>query len=171
MSKAADDRYIAIAHRHGVRETIAADIVRSCRKHHLPISTGFALFDHESTFRNIFGHDPTNSIPDDWKGTQVTTDKYHRYKRNRGSRGQGGMQGVGCGQLTWYETQDLADKRGGCQHSNINIDVAVETLAARIKQFGYVKGIERYNGTGLAAIHYSVVLRALSDMWHHRLSS
>jgi hypothetical protein len=75
------------------------------------------------------------------------------------------MQGVGPGQLTWWETQDYADKRGGCHKREVNILVSIQTVAARIRDFGYVDGLRRYNGSGPAAVEYSREVRRKADRW------
>jgi hypothetical protein len=167
-TEAADKHYVNVAVHYGVRRALAEIIVEMARKWHLPISLGFALCEQETGFRNVFGHDPTKSIPDSWKGSPVTTEKYKRYRSNRS---RFGMQGVGVCQLTWWETQDVADRQGGCQRSGPNISVGFQTLAARVRAFGYVKGIERYNGSGPAAVAYSRTVRARADKWHRRLAS
>lgn len=153
---------------HGCPGTMADDILRSCIRHSLPRALGFALIEHESSFSNVFGHDPTRSVPARLMGKAVTRTRYLAYKAKR-KLGLG-MQGVGPGQLTWYATQDYADARGGCWHPYVNIDVAIETLAARIRESGYVKGIERYNGGGPAAVTYSRVVRAMAATWHKRFN-
>jgi hypothetical protein len=141
-------------------------IVLESRRHNLPISLGFALFEQESGFTNVFGHDPTIFAG---AGT-VTRPKYVAYRTRRLASRNRAMQGVGPGQLTWWETQDLADRMGGCWNPAINIRVALMTLAARIAENGYAKGIERYNGSGPAARAYSVSVRARADRWHDRLA-
>lgn len=165
--RAADERYVVIAKRHGVREGIARLVLKYCRDYNLPISDGFALGTQESHHQNIFGHDPT--ICAGW-GT-VNKAKYLIYRARRRASGNRLMQGVGWGQLTWWETQDLADKLGGCHTSDANIHVSVMTLAARIRQFGYSKGVERYNGSGPAAVQYSRDHRALAKIWHERFAA
>jgi hypothetical protein len=163
----ADEHYVAVAKRHGVREGVSRLVIKWCREYNLPISLGFALGTQESHHQNVFGHDPTICIG--W-GT-VTRAKYLIYRTRRRRSGNKLMQGIGWGQLTWWETQDLADRLGGCHKSEANIRVAIMTLAARIRDFGYVKGIERYNGTGPAAVRYSREVRALADVWHRRLAA
>ena len=69
----------------------------------------------------MFGHDPGI-----FHGAgEVTKRKYLHYKQLRGSHGQGGMQGVGPAQLTYYTIQDRADKLGGCWRPGINIAVGL----------------------------------------------
>lgn len=134
----------------------------------IPTSLGMALLETESGFRNVFGHDPTRAIPRSWMGQKVTEARYLVYKANR-KRGLG-MQGVGFGQLTWWETQDLADRNGGCWKASVNIRVSFRTLAARIKTYGYAIGVARYNGSGAAAANYSRTVRARARVWHARLT-
>ena len=141
-------------------------IVKECRRHNLPVSLGFALIEQESNFRNVFGHDPTIFIG---AGT-VTRANYTAYKARRVASRNRSMQGVGPAQLTWWETQDLADQLGGCWKPTVNIRVGVMTLAARIKRHGYAAGIARYNGAGPAAEAYSRSVRARAQKWHDRLT-
>lgn len=144
----------------------ALTIIREARRAGLPISLGFALVEQESNFRNVFGHDPVrNPSP---KGGRVTRLRYLRYRR---WRRQGlGMQGVGPCQLTWWATQDAADRIGGCWKPECNIRVAFQTLAAQIRAHGYSLGCARYNGSGPAAARYSRELRAKASRWHRVLA-
>lgn len=161
-----DDHYAAVAVRHGCRQGLARVIIEQARKAGLPLSLGFALIEHESAFRKVFGHDPTIFVG---AGT-VTREKYMAYRSARRSSGNRLMQGVGEGQLTWWETQDLADRYGGCWRAEANVRAAFETLAARIRSMGYVLGVERYNGTGPDAVRYSREVRAQAREWHRRLT-
>jgi hypothetical protein len=141
-------------------------IILEARRVKLPVSLALALFEQESGGRNVFGHDPTIFTG---AGT-VTKAKYAAYKRQRGPSGRGGMQGVGPGQLTWWATQDAADRLGGCWKPKYNIRVALQTLASNIAAHGYVDGIMAYNGSGPAAVAYSASVRSLAARWHRRLS-
>lgn len=142
-------------------------IVREARRAGIPISLGFALIQQESGFRNVFGHDPTSSIPDSWKGGRVTKGRYAHYRAFRATKG---MQGVGPAQLTWWEYQDRADALGGCWKPAINIRVAFAHLADLIDTYGLVVGLRRYNGTGRAAIEYSRSVRERMAHWHRVLT-
>lgn len=149
---------------HGVPRYYAVCVMAATANYrYISFALGLALTQQESTFRNVFGHDPTLSLPESWKGGHVN---YYRYFYYRLQRKLGlGMQGVGPEQLTWWETQDYADKRGGCWKIYVNIDVGCQTLAARIRDLGYVKGIERYNGTGPLARAYSASVRRRAATW------
>jgi hypothetical protein len=158
---AADKRYIRAAGRHGCRPGLARLILKWARYYGVPISLAFALFQHESGFRKVFGHDPTIFVG---RGvvTRALCKAYLAARRRSGNRL---MQGVGEGQLTWWETQDLAEKLGGLHTANANVRVALMTLAARIHEYGEAKGVERYNGAGPAAVQYSRDVRALGHAW------
>ncbi len=112
--------------------------------------------------RNVFGHDPTIFIG----AGKVTKSKYFAYRRQRGPKGQGGMQGVGPMQLTWYTYQDLADKYGGCWKPRPNIRVGAEILARSLKQRTLWKTLRAYNGS--SAYANQVVIRC--KKWDRLLS-
>lgn len=160
-----DARYVKVAKLRGCRPGLARVIIAWCRHYGLPISLGFALIQHESGFRKVFGHDPTI-----YSGAgKVTKLRFLRYRKARRASGNRLMQGAGEAQLTWWETQDLADAYGGCWKADANIHAALQTLAANIKTHGYVQGIARYNGGGAAAQLYSHQVRAAADDWHEAL--
>lgn len=154
----------AIAKRHGAN--YALRIIIEARKYRVPISLALALIEQESGFRNVFGHDPTNSIPVKWRGSKVTKDKYKYYKTRRSM----GMQGVGPAQLTWWEYQDLADRRGGCWIPKHNISVAMDHLGSMLVNSYIHHALKAYNGTGDAAERYAVIVKSRMDKWHTRLS-
>ena len=161
LSKAARWRMALRGRRAGARYNLI--IIDEAQRAGIPISLGYALIETESGFRNVFGHDPTIFVG----AGEVTKDKYLAYKRQRGTRH---MQGVGPAQLTWWATQDAADRLGGCWRPKYNIRVAFKTLADNIHTYGKVVGIERYNGTGPAAVRYSQIVRGRADKWHRILS-
>lgn len=162
-----DEEYVQIAARHGCRVGLGRVIVKWARHFHVPLSLAFALIEHESGFRKVFGHDPTI-----YAGAGVVTKaKYLAYRAKRRATGNRLMQGVGEAQLTWWATQDYADRLGGCWTADANIRVAMQTLAANIRDHGYAGGIARYNGTGPAAARYSREVRAAASRWHRLLTA
>ncbi len=161
-----DKRFIEIAGEHGCRPGLAEVIIVEARRRGIPVSLGFALIEHESGFRKVFGHDPTIFAG----AGEVTRRKYEQYRTQRRKSGNRLMQGVGEAQLTWWETQDLADKLGGCWKAQPNVTVGFLTLAARIHEHGYVRGVARYNGSGPAAWRYSRRVRASAARWHRLLT-
>ena len=81
MPAARDVRLAAKARRHGARYPL--HIIRGARRAGVPISLAFALFQQESNFRNVFGHDPTIFAG----AGKVTKAKYLAYRRQRGAPG------------------------------------------------------------------------------------
>jgi hypothetical protein len=137
-------------------------IAESLPLRHISRSLALALVEHESSFQNVFGHDP--SI---YRGAgRVTRLKYARYRRLRGHTH---MQGVGPLQLTWWELQDEADRAGGCWVPRINIRIGLRHLDALITQYGRFHGLARYNGSGSAARQYAVDVDAGAKRWRHVL--
>ncbi len=160
-SQAQHDKKLADrAKAHGANYSLR--IIREARRAGIPISLGFALVEQESSFKNVFGHDPTIFVG---AGT-VTKAKYQQYKAKRGPTGRGGMQGVGPCQLTWYEFQDRADRLGGCWLPQHNIRVGFGLVADLIDKHGQQTGLARYNGTGAAADRYSREVRERMHKWH-----
>lgn len=166
MAFSARDVALAVrAKKHGANYALRTII--QARKAGVPISLAFALIEQESGFRNVFGHDPTTSIPVKWRGSKVTKNKYKYYKERRAN---GGMQGVGPAQLTWWEYQDLADKRGGAWKPAHNISVALDHLGALIKSKGTRAGLAAYNGSGRAADAYAESVLKRQRKWHKWLT-
>lgn len=166
---AADLRLAAKAKKHGANYSLR--IILEARRVDIPVSLGFALVEQESSFRNVYGSDPRpNGGTADLMGKPVTKLNYTAYRGRRGSRGQGGMQGVGPCQLTWWEFQDFADKLGGCWVPKHNIRVGFDVLASLIQQRGMRKGIARYNGDGPAADNYATGVLSKQAKWHERLT-
>jgi len=96
---------------------------------------------------NVFGHDPTIFAG----AGRVTRSKYEAYKKARGTRGQGGMQGVGPMQLTYFSYQDEADKLGGCWKPRWNIQVGADILAEAVRRHGLWNALKAYNGSAAYA--------------------
>lgn len=141
-------------------------IIREAKREGVQLSLAFALVEQESGFSNVFGHDPTIYVG----AGKVTKAKYLSYKARRGATGHGGMQGVGPCQLTWWETQNLADKEGGCWKPTANIRVGLRQLAQNIHLYGQHVGIERYNGSGPAAERYAAEVEQKQQRWHRILT-
>lgn len=141
----------------------AVDLVLASDKAGLPLSLACSVTMQESGGANEFGHDPTTSIPDRWKGSKVTWAKYHYYKLRRSRYG---MQGVGPMQLTWWATQDQADHMGGCHKPYYNFFVGFKALASNIRMYGTRDGIRRYNGTGPAAAKYADTVLGRQGHYH-----
>jgi hypothetical protein len=141
----------------------------------IPIAAAFALVEKESgrAARNVFGHDPTTSIPSSWMGQRVTRSRYVHYKRWRAARG---MQGVGPLQLTWWEFQDRADRLGGCWKPWHSIRVGLEVYAGHYRAASGTRrerlraAAEKYNGSGPAAVAYGRDFMVKFDAWQRVLN-
>lgn len=128
-----------------------------------------AVLEQETGFRNVYGHDPVK-----WpqiKGGNVTRLNYLRYKT---LRSRCGMQGVGPGQLTWWEYQDEADRSGGCWRPAVNIATTAWLLSQKRRQAGsWPRAFELYNagkvGTPAGSAYSNRVQERQRD-WHRRLS-
>jgi hypothetical protein len=154
----------ARARRYGMHH--ALKIAQEARRAGISYDLAYSLVQQETgTGQNIFGHDPTI-----YAGAgQVTKAKYLTYKHLRCTPGRQ-MQGVGLTQLTWWEFQDAADRMGGCWKPRIQLRKAFGDLRGLIRQHGEVVGIERYNGSGPAAVVYSKSVRARRLQWRRRLN-
>lgn len=164
MASTRDRAYLAAMKRGGIvyPETTLAE----SRRAGIKLSLACALLEQESAGgKNVWGNDrPPNGGTSGWGWRTVTERDYRAYLRRRGSRGRGGMQGVGPCQLTWYEFQDRADGLGGCWKPAINMRVGFAHLASLIREHGYAVGVERYNGVGRR--EYSRSVRSKAEKWH-----
>jgi hypothetical protein len=141
-------------------------------KHNVSYALALALFHHESNFINQYGHDRDKRGRIIFHGksglVRVTPKNYLRYLEFR--RATGLAQGVGLGQLTSPDIQDLADSRGGCFRVRVNVDVALEILAGHIKALGLRKGVGAYNGgRGNPQLNYADAVLAKRDAWREVL--
>jgi len=146
--------------------------LRAAKQTGVPIALAASILRQETDGgHNEWGHDPTIFIggydakhAKHWGEEPVTKAAYLAYKLQRGKTGEGGMQGVGPCQLTWYALQDAADAAGGCWKPYPNMLVGFGHLAQLIKRNGFRIGIAAYNGDGPAAQAYAniVISRALT---------
>jgi hypothetical protein len=155
--------YIAAMKRHGI--VYPEIVLKEAGRSGIRVSLGCALLEQESAGgKNVWGNDRAPNGETSGLGWKTVTERaYKIYKSRRGSRGQGGMQGVGPPQLTWYEFQDRADRLGGCWTPENSIRVGFEVLASLIKTHGYSVGVERYNGVGRK--EYSRSVRDKAEKW------
>lgn len=119
--------------------------IDEAKREGVPLAVACAVLEQETGGgRNVFGHDPTIFIG---AGT-VTRAKYERYKKLRGPKGKGGMQGVGPMQLTWYSYQDEADKEGGCWLPRYNVRIGLRVLARHFRKHkDWHAAFKAYNGS------------------------
>jgi hypothetical protein len=162
----------AIIRKHGGRYEDA--IIREAHASGLELSLVCALIEHESGFRNVYGHDPVpNPIKSPPNGLrEVTEENYRLYLRHR--RNKEGMQGVGPTQLTWFEFQDEADAAGGCWKPEVNIKIGCRVVARERARLGSTRQALRvYNGgpTPPASTEgYARSVLKLQQKWQHLLA-
>jgi hypothetical protein len=156
------DRLIAALKANGI--AYPQETIEAARKAHMHLWVACANLQLETSGgANIFGHDPTSSIPNAWKGTRVTRWKYAYY---RSRRVRHGLQGVGPCQLTSRSLQVEADRLGGCWKPECNMTVGFRFLHNLIVQHGSVRlGFQYYNGSGSQAIHYGYAAERLCQHW------
>lgn len=158
--------------RHGIVYPVRA--ILAAREAGIQLSLACAILEQETAGgHNIWGHDPTIYIGG-WRDSrgrvhhEVTKASYLAYKHKRGTTR---MQGVGPCQLTWWTTQDEADRLGGCWRPGINMKVGFGALAQNIAHYHDLrKGVKAYNGVGPAADRYATQVLAKKDKWHRILT-
>jgi hypothetical protein len=141
----------------------------------LELAIACAFLEQESGGgHNVFGHDRDGQaryiFPAKDGTVAVTEELYKEYKRRRGPKGKGGMQGVGPMQLTWFSIQDDADKIGGCWHPRANMQTGFERAADLIRRNGMNLGIKAYNGSGPKADRYLQQMLPRIEKWRAKLS-
>jgi soluble lytic murein transglycosylase-like protein len=144
-------------------------VIEEARRTGVQLSLAFAVVEQETGGHNVYGHDPVKNPIKSPRGglLKVTRSNYVAYKRHR-QAGEG-MQGVGPMQLTWYATQDLADREGGCWKPRFNIRIGLRQLAQNIRANGTFKGVAAYNGSGSAAQRYATSVLEKQQKWHRIL--
>lgn len=169
-----DSHYVAIIQKRLKEiggDAMAMTTLRTARHAGVQLSVACAVLEHESGFRNVYGHDPVrNPIKSPPNGLKrVNRANYTLYKNFR-KMGMG-MQGVGPPQLTWFSFQDEADALGGCYLPYWSCLVAFRGLHANITAYGLHDGLRRYNGGGAAAERYANDVIAIQGHWHTRLTA
>ena len=141
-------------------------IIAEARRSKVPVSLVCAVMEAESSFTNVFGHDPVANPIKSIHGRPnlvVTEALYKTYLQHRDREG---CQGVGPMQLTSAFLQDAADKLGGCFKPGPNIRVGVARLGTLVARLGSVhSALKAYNGSSA----YADRLVQRARVWHDRL--
>lgn len=139
FSREAARRVAERAAKQGVSKGTAVNIALACAKEKLRYALGFAMFEQESSFEAIYGHDAGGLNP----GERVTKENYAAF-RKAVVRGKGrGANGVGLGQVTyWTYIRD----HPGLWRPKAQIDLATSILAGYVHDLGEFKGVGAYNG-------------------------
>lgn len=127
------------AAKHGVPKRIATYIALACAREKLRYALGFAMFEQESNFTVVYGHDRGGLFP----GQEVTQENFEVF-RAKVVKGKGkGANGVGLGQVTYWtyikEHPDLWKPK-------VQVNLATEILSGLVHSLGEFKGVGAYNG-------------------------
>jgi hypothetical protein len=158
-------KLVRVLRAHGVVNPVWT--IQAAKKAKLPLAYACALLEKETgKGHNVFGHDPTI-----FAGAGIVTKaKFLAYRAKRRASGNKLMQGAGPCQLTWWATQDAADRLGGCWLPLANMTVGFTALAALIRRYGVQAGAARYNGSGPKAAAYGKDFAAKAKKWQTILS-
>jgi hypothetical protein len=149
---------------HGVPKKIARHIAYACRKQRLRYALGFAMFDQESGFQVVYGHDVGGYNP----GEKVTRDNYERFRRLVVERNGVGANGVGLGQITYWTY--IRDHRG-LWKAKVQVYLAASILADLVHRLGEFTGTGAYNGgEGNPNESYAREVLERADYWRPRLA-
>lgn len=138
-SRRAARRIAERATKYGVPADIARYIANACRKEHLRYALAFAMFEQESGFQNIYGHDAGGLFP----GEKVSKENYRRFRREVIDAGGQGANGVGLGQATYWTY--IRDHRG-LWKPKVQIYLCTSILADYVHRLGETTGTGAYNG-------------------------
>ena len=135
--------------------------LRASQEAGIPFAVMCAVLEKESAGGdNVFGHDPTIFVG----AGRVTKKKYLAYLAQRKRTGK--MQGVGPMQLTWWEFQDEADRRGGCWKPYVNMLVGAEILITYWNQYGDWKKVgTRWNGSEVYGADLAVKIQKWRNLF------
>lgn len=129
------------AAKHGVPPKIAGYIASACAREKLRYALGFAMFEQESNFQSIYGHDPGGLYP----GEPVTKENYAQFRKQvvKAEGKRPCANGVGLGQVTyWTYIRDHPD----LWKSKAQVDLATSIFADYVLDFGEFEGVGTYNG-------------------------
>jgi hypothetical protein len=163
-SRRAARRVAERAHRAGVPEKIAHHIAYACRKEKLRYALGFAMFEQESNFEVIYGHDAGGLLA----GKRVTEENYRRFRAHVIAHQGGGSNGVGLGQVTWWT---YIRDHAGLWKPKVQVYLAVSILADYVHRLGEVRGVGAYNGgENNPVASYSQEVRDRAEDWRPLLA-
>lgn len=164
-SRKAAKRVAARATDAGVPAAIAQDIAKACRKYKLRYALGFAMFEQESNFESIYGHDSGGLFP----GERVTRLNYAAFREAVVDSGGSGANGVGLGQVTYWTY--IRDHRG-LWKPRVQVYLAVSILADLVHRLGEKEGVGAYNGgEGNPNPTYSAQVLRKATKWRPKLAS
>ena len=128
------------AHRRlGVPRRIAFRIAFAARKYSVRWAVAYALFEQESNYQVIYGHD----VGGLYLGERVTRDNYRAFRTFVVAHGGRGANGVGLGQVTyWTYIRD----HPGLWKPRVQVYLSVSILAALLSKYPERIALGAYNG-------------------------
>lgn len=163
-SREAARRIAERAMKNGVPKAVATNVALASAREKLRYALAFGMFEQESGFDAIYGHDAGGLNP----GEPVTKNNYAAF-RKAVVKGKGrGANGVGLGQVTyWTYIRDHPE----LWRPKAQIDLATSILAGYVHDLGEFKGIGAYNG-GPANPNdaYAEEVLARAERWRPLLS-
>ncbi len=164
FSRRAAKRVAERAIRHGVPRNIAFYIAFACRKEKLRYALGFAMFEQESDFKVIYGHDAGGLNP----GYRVTKENYRLFRAHLMETFGSGSNGVGLGQVTYWTY--IRDHRG-LWKPKVQVYLATSILADLVHRLGELNGTGAYNGgEGNPNESYAREVLERAEKWRSRLA-
>lgn len=147
----------------GVPRVIALDIAQAARKYKIGYALAFGMFEQESNFKLIYGHDAGGAFP----GQRITKANYAQFRREVVARVGGGANGVGLGQVTyWTYIRDHI----GLWKPRVEVFLATSILADLVHRLGEERGAGAYNGgEGNPNYVYAREVLDKAQAWRHKL--
>jgi len=134
---------LAVAHRAhrrlGIPWHIALYIAFAARKYRVRWALAFALFEQESNYKVIYGHDAGGLLP----GARVTKGNYLWFRQRLIATGGRGANGVGLGQVTYWTY--IRDHKG-LWKPRVQVYLSLSILADYVHRLGELTGVGAYNG-------------------------
>lgn len=144
---------------HGVPAHIAHHIAFAARANHLPYALAFGMFEQESEFEIVYGHDAGGLHA----GEKVTKDNYADFRQKIIESGGFGANGVGLGQVTYWTY--IRDHRG-LWKPKVEVYLATSILADLVHRLGEAVGCGAYNGgEGNPNMSYSAEVIDRAHRW------
>jgi soluble lytic murein transglycosylase-like protein len=158
-SRPAAMRVARRAHRHGVPLEIATYIALAAAKYEVPYAVAFAIFEQESNFEVVYGHDAGGLFA----GRRVTKANYKRFREYVVSHMGVGANGVGLGQITYWTWIKLYV---GLWKPRVQVYRSVEILAGLLARHSTFTALGAYNGgEGNPNETYAAEVSARADKW------
>jgi hypothetical protein len=164
FSRKAAIRVAHRAHRHGVPLEIAYFIAFACRKYRVRYSLGYALFQQESNFEVVYGHDAGGLFA----GLPVRRRNYKRFRAYIIAHAGQGANGVGLGQPTYWR---YIQTHIGLWKPRVQVYLSLSILADLLSRHDERTAAGAYNGgEGNPNFIYADEVLAKATNWRPELA-